>query len=83
MRAFPDMKSCFKPAQAETNKRMNMNIRRLSAWAAVLSLSLAMGMPTAHAEDKTPVNLRAVGGANLGGTWNVCLAGLGKLVNDR
>ncbi len=60
-----------------------MNIRHLSAWAAALALALASAAPLAHAEDKNPVNLRAVGGANLGGTWNVGLAGLGKLVNDR
>lgn len=48
-----------------------------------LPLALVSAAPLAHAEDKAPVNLRAVGGANLGGTWNVGLAGLGKLVNDR
>ena len=60
-----------------------MNIRHLSTWIATLSLSLLLAVPAAQAEDKSPVNLRAVGGANLGGTWNVGLAGLGKLVNDR
>ena len=60
-----------------------MNIRHLSAWAAALALAMVSAAPLAHAEDKAPVNLRAVGGANLGGTWNVGLAGLGKLVNDR
>lgn len=60
-----------------------MNIKHLSAWAAALALTLASAAPLARAEDKKPVNLRVVGGANLGGEWNVGLAGLGKLVNDR
>lgn len=60
-----------------------MNIRTVSACLAALSLSLILGLPAAHAEDNAPVKLRAVGGANLGGTWNVGLAGIGKLVNDR
>lgn len=60
-----------------------MNIRTVSACLVALSLSLFLGLPAAHAEDNAPVKLRAVGGANLGGTWNVGLAGIGKLVNDR
>ena len=60
-----------------------MNIRHLSAWAAALALAMVSAAPLAHAEDNAPVNLRAGGGANLCGTWNVGLAGLCKLVNDR
>lgn len=60
-----------------------MNIKTVSACLTALSLSLFLALPAAHAEDNAPVKLRAVGGANLGGTWNVGLAGLGKLVNDR
>lgn len=66
-----------------------MNKKSLLTWFAAATLTLGMGM-TAHAapaatatKEATPINLRAVGGANLGGTWNVGLAGIGKLVNDR
>ena len=60
-----------------------MNIKRICTTAAAFALALTVGVTSGYAEDKSPVNLRAVGGANMGGTWNVGLAGLGKLVNDR
>lgn len=47
-----------------------------------LTLSLSLPAPS-QAGDAAPINFRAVGGAVLGGTWNVGLTGLGKLVNDR
>ena len=47
-----------------------------------IGLTLAFAAPAA-AEDTKPINFRAVGGAVLGGTWNVGLTGVGKLVNDR
>jgi len=60
-----------------------MNIKHLSTMFATFALALTVGIGTSYAEDKAPVSMRAVGGANMGGTWNVGLAGLGKLVNDR
>lgn len=60
-----------------------MNVKHIFTTAAALALALTVGVTSGHAEDKSPVTLRAVGGANMGGTWNVGLAGLGKLVNDR
>lgn len=60
-----------------------MNVKHIFTTAAALALALTVGITSGHAEDKSPVTLRAVGGANMGGTWNVGLAGLGKLVNDR
>ncbi len=61
---------------------MNKNI--VSTCLAALALTLGLGtFQNALAEDKAPVNMRAVGGANMGGTWNVGLAGVGKLMNDR
>ncbi|WP_294446512.1 TAXI family TRAP transporter solute-binding subunit [uncultured Mailhella sp.] len=60
-----------------------MNAKRLFSTAAALVLTLSLGVTAGYAEDKSPVSLRAVGGANMGGTWNVGLAGIGKLVNDR
>ena len=50
--------------------------------ACAIGLTLAFAAPAA-AEDTKPINFRAVGGAVLGGTWNVGLTGVGKLVNDR
>ena len=50
--------------------------------ACAIGLTLAFAAPAA-AEDAKPINFRAVGGAVLGGTWNVGLTGVGKLVNDR
>lgn len=37
----------------------------------------------AFAEDKEPVNFRAVGGAVMGGTWNVGFTALAKLLRDQ
>ena len=53
-----------------------MNVKHLFSTAAALALALTVGVTSGYAEDKSPVNLRAVGGANMGGTWNVGLAGL-------
>ena len=50
--------------------------------ACAIGLTLAFAAPAA-ADDAKPINFRAVGGAVLGGTWNVGLTGVGKLVNDR
>ena len=50
--------------------------------ACAIGLTLAFAAPAA-AEDAKPINFRAGGGAVLGGTWNVGLTGVGKLVNDR
>ena len=50
--------------------------------ACAIGLTLAFAAPAA-AEDTKPINFRAVCGAVLGGTWNVGLTGVGKLVNDR
>lgn len=55
-------------------------------WKTALSLALAVLIcaPTAvQAEDKAPIKVRGVGGANLGGTWTVGLTGVGKLISDR
>lgn len=46
------------------------------------AFKLGIAAPAA-ADDAKPINFRAVGGAVLGGTWNVGLTGVGKLVNDR
>lgn len=46
-----------------------------------LLLSLC-SVPAAMAEDNAPVNVRAIGGSVMGGTWNVAFTGLGKLLKD-
>lgn len=50
----------------------------------VLTLgALALTTTAAPADESSPISIRAVGGAQLGGTWNVGLTGVGKLVNER
>ena len=46
------------------------------------ALILAVLSPKVFAEDKNPVNFRAVGGAVMGGTWNVGFTALAKLLRD-
>ena len=55
-------------------------------WKTALAFALAMFLAApCHASeaDSSPIKIRGVGGANLGGTWTVGLTGVGKLINDR
>ena len=61
---------------------MSLLHKAITLRACAIGLTLAFAAPAA-AEDTKPINFRAVGGAVLGGTWNVGLTGVGKLVNDR
>lgn len=57
-------------------KRIFLNMVGIAALVGMLSVP-------AYATETSPVSVRAVGGSQLGGTWNVALTGLGKLVSDR
>lgn len=45
--------------------------------------ALAASSSFAFADDSSPVSFRGVGGAVMGGTWNVAFTGLGKLLKDK
>jgi hypothetical protein len=48
------------------------------------ALVLTLGISgSALAESNSPVNFRGVGGAVMGGTWNIAFTGIGKLLNEK
>ena len=60
---------------------MNRFTRAVISGITLCSLTLCSSL--ALAEDAAPVNCRGVGGAVMGGTWNVAFTGLGKLLKDK